>query len=207
MKPAEAREPKAATPQQIFRKSQAGEPVVDGETARRPTHVISVVIENTLGALNRVANLFSARGFNLESVTVGPTDDSKLSRMTLVTSGNDRIIGQVVRQLGKLIDTREVVDLTDLPYVERELCLIKVRYLPDTRAELMDIIEIFRGKVVNITPRTITVELTGPAQKVNAFVGLMRPLGIDEIARSGCIAMHRELPYERTGDGFDEAGA
>lgn len=189
---------KPVTAQQLVRKSTAGEPIMDGANAREHTHVITVVVENSLGAFNRVSNLFSARGFNLHSVAVGATHEPSLSRMTVVTSGNDRIIGQVVNQLKKLIDTRAVVDLTDLPYVERELCLIKVRYSRETRAELMDLVEIFRGKVVNITPRTVTIELTGPTQKVNAFVGLMAPMGIDEVARSGCIAMHRELAYERS---------
>lgn len=195
--PDEARRPRPATAQQIFRKTTSGEPLNGDGVERRKTRIISVVVENSLGALNRVANLFSARGFSLDSVAVGPTNDPALSRMTIVTSGNDRIIGQVVRQLGKLIDTREVVDLTDLPYVERELCLIKVRYSSATRPELMDIIEIFHGKVVNITPGQVTVELAGPTQKINAFVGLMGPMGIDEVARSGCIAMHRELAYEQ----------
>lgn len=187
--------PRQATAQQLFRKSTAGEPLHDGDEALQHTHVITVVVENSLGAFNRVSNLFSARGFNLHSVAVGVTEDPALSRMTIVTSGNDRIIGQVVNQLKKLIDTREVVDLTDLPYVERELCLVNVRYTKDTRAELMDVIEIFRGKVVNITPDSMTVELTGPTKKVNAFVALMAPMGIVEVARSGCIAMHRELVY------------
>ena len=189
------------TAQQVYRKTTAGEPMDAGEEKHEHTHVISVVVENSLGAFNRVSNLFSARGFNLHSVAVGATHDPKLSRMTIVTSGNDRIIGQVVNQLGKLIDTREVVDLTDLPYVERELCLIRVRYTRETRAELMDVIDIFRGKVVNITPTHITIELTGPTKKINAFVGLMSPMGIDEVARSGCIAMHRELAYESVTDG------
>ena len=193
-----AQRERPTTAQQLYRKSTAGEPLHDGEARREHTHVITVVVENSLGAFNRVTSLFSARGFNLHSVAVGATHDPDLSRMTIVTSGNDRIIGQVVNQLDKLIDTRLVVDLTELPYVERELCLVKVTYTRETRAELMDIIEIFRGKVVNITPDNITVELTGPTKKVNAFVGLMAPMGIDEVARSGCIAMHRELAYEHT---------
>jgi acetolactate synthase-1/3 small subunit len=140
--------------------------------------------------------MFSARGFNLESVAVGETDDANTSRMTLVTTGNDRIIGQVIRQLNNLVDTLVVDDLTQSEYVERELCLLKVSYSTDTRAELMDIVDIFRGKVVNITPETMTFELTGPTTKINAFVGMMRPHGIVEVARSGRVAMRRNMAFE-----------
>jgi acetolactate synthase-1/3 small subunit len=184
------------TPQQIFRKQAAGEPIQPGEEEQVHRHVITVLLENSIGALNRVANMFSARGFNLESVAVGETDDANTSRMTLVTTGNDRIIGQVIRQLNNLVDTLVVDDLTQSEYVERELCLLKVSYSTDTRAELMDIVDIFRGKVVNITPETMTFELTGPTTKINAFVGMMRPHGIVEVARSGRVAMRRNMAFE-----------
>ena len=184
------------TPQQIFRKRAAGEPIHDGELEVDHRHVITVKIENSIGALNRVANMFSARGFNLESVAVGETDDPSVSRMTLVTTGNDRIIAQVIRQLENLVDTLVVDDLTEVPYVERELCLIRVSYSNDTRAELMDILNIFRGKVINITPDTMTFEITGPTTKVNAFIGMLQPHGICEVARSGRVAMRRTMAFE-----------
>jgi acetolactate synthase-1/3 small subunit len=186
---------KTLTPQQIFRKKAAGESLQSGDPESVHRHVIIVLLENSIGALNRVANMFSARGFNLESVSVGPTDDTGISRMTIVTTGNDRIIGQVLRQLNSLVDALLVDDVTQEEYVERELCMIKVGYTRETRAEMMDTIEIFRGNVVNITPDTMTFELTGPTTKINAFVGMMEPHGIKEIARSGRVAMRRALVF------------
>lgn len=183
------------TPQQILRKKAFGEPLATDDPEQVHRHVISVLLENSTGALNRVASLFSARGFNLESVAVGETEDPSLARMTIATTGNDRIIGQVIRQLDNLVDTVAVEDLTGEEYVERELCLLKVRYAPETRAEIMDTLGIFRGKVIDITPRTLTFELTGPTKKINAFVALMKPHGIEEVARSGRVAMRRDLVY------------
>lgn len=183
------------TEQQILRKKESGEPIFENEDEDAHRHTIALTVENSIGALNRIVNMFSQRGFNLESVTVGETDDSSIARMTLVTTGNDRIIAQVLRQLNNLVDTLEVEDLTQAEHVERELCLLKVRYTSGNRAELMDTIDIFRGKVVDITPATMTFELTGPTKKINAFIGLMRPHGIVEIARSGRVAMHRALFY------------
>jgi acetolactate synthase-1/3 small subunit len=143
-----------------------------------------------------VVNLFSARSFNLESVTVGETEDPDVSRLTLVTSGTRRQIKQVLRLLDKLLDTLSVDELDPDVTIERELCLLKVGYTAENRAELMDIAEIFRAKVVNVTPTSMTFEVTGPTSKVNAFIGMMKPQGIDEVARSGRVAMHRELAYE-----------
>jgi acetolactate synthase-1/3 small subunit len=183
------------TEQQLLRKKKFGEPIFDDEEKEDHRHVIALLVENSIGALNRIVNMFSQRGFNLESVAVGETDDSSIARMTLVTTGNDRIIAQVLRQLNNLVDTLEVEDLTDEEHVERELCMLKVRYTSANRAEIMDTIEIFRGKVVDITPATMTFEITGPAKKINAFIGLMRPHGIVEIARSGRVAMRRALFY------------
>lgn len=183
------------TPQQIIRKKAAGEPLSPDEPKRVNRHIIAVLVENSIGALNRVINLFSARGFNLESVAVGETDDPTVSRMTIVTTGDDRIIGQVNRQLNRLIDVLEVDDLTSEEYVERELCLLKVAYTGESRSELMDTLEIFRGKVVDVTTETMTFELTGPTKKINAFIGMMHPHGIQEIARSGRVAMRRALQF------------
>ena len=185
------------TKQQILRKRKFGEPVVpEEETEQAHRHIISVKLTNTIGALNRVTNLFSARGFNLESVAVGETDDPEVARLTLATTGNDRIVAQITRQLNGLVDTLEVTDLTDAEHVERELCLLKVRYTDASRSEIMDLKEIFRCRVVNVTPETMILEVTGPTKKINAFVGMMKPHGIQEVARSGRVAMHRALHYE-----------
>lgn len=188
-------EERELTEQQLLRKKKFGEPIFEDEEREDHRHVIALLVENSIGALNRIVNMFSQRGFNLESVTVGETDDSSIARMTLVTTGNDRIIAQVLRQLNNLVDTLEVEDLTQEEHVERELCLLKVRYTSANRAEIMDTIDIFRGKTVDITPATMTFEITGPTKKINAFIGLMRPHGIVEIARSGRVAMRRALFY------------
>ncbi|PSQ75960.1 MAG: acetolactate synthase small subunit [Bacteroidetes bacterium QH_8_67_23] len=173
-----------------------GQPVhEEGGEADANRHLIAVRVKNTIGALNRVANMFSARGFNLESVAVGETDEEGVARMTLATTGNDRIIAQVIRQLDGLVDTLDVEDLTNHEYVERELCLLKVRYTSENRAEIMDTLDIFRGKVVDVKPGTMTFELTGPTKKINAFLGMMRSHEIVEIARSGRVAMKRALFY------------
>jgi len=185
------------TKQQILRKRKFGESVVpEEETEQAHRHIISVKLTNTIGALNRVTNLFSARGFNLESVAVGETDDPEVARLTLATTGNDRIVAQITRQLNGLVDTLEVTDLTDAEHVERELCLLKVRYTDASRAEIMDLKDIFRCRVVNVTPETMILEVTGPTKKINAFVGMMKPHGIQEVARNGRVAMHRALHYE-----------
>ncbi|MFQ5570326.1 MAG: acetolactate synthase small subunit [Rhodothermales bacterium] len=181
------------TSQQIIRKKAAGEPVEPGDTGRIHRHTITVLVENTIGAFIRVVNMFSARGFNLESVTVGETDDTGISRMNIVTTGNDRVIAQILRQLNRLIDTLHIDDLTSVDYVERELCLLKVRYSTDSRAEIMDVGTIFRSKVVDISPDIITFEITGPGQKIDAFINMMRPHGIAEVARSGRVAMRRTV--------------
>ncbi|GIV59951.1 acetolactate synthase small subunit [Rhodocaloribacter litoris] len=183
------------TQQQVLRKKANGETVLPDapETPRR--HVIAVLLENHVGALNRVVNLFSARNFNLESVTVGVTEDPAVSRLTIVTSGTRRQIKQVLRLLDRLLDTLSVEDLDPDALVERELCLLRIGYTKANRAELMDIADIFRARVVDVTPETMTFEVTGPAAKVNAFVGMMRPHGIVEMARSGRVAMRRALAY------------
>lgn len=187
------------TRQQIRRKQKFGEPILpeeDDETEQEHRHIIAVRLENSIGALNRVTNLFSARGFNLESVAVGETEDPSIARLTLVTTGNDRIVAQITRQLDGLVNTLDVTDLTDSEHVERELCLLKVQYTSETRSEVLDIKDIFRGRVVNVTPETMIIEVTGPTKKINAFVGMMQEHGIEEVARSGQVAMHRALEYE-----------
>lgn len=184
------------TPQQIIRRKAFGQSV-NGEAEEERRHVICVRLENSIGALNRLINLFSARGFNLESVVVGETETPSISRMTLVTTGDNRIIKQVNRQLERLIDVLEVDDVTDADHVQRELCLLRAHYEPETRAEILDTLQIFRGKVVDITRDAMTFELTGPSAKIDAFVELMRPHGIIEVARSGRIALRRAAASER----------
>ena len=184
------------TSQQLFRKQAAGEGLTPDAPDSVHRHVIVVTLENTIGALNRVANLFSARGFNMESVSVGSTGDPSVSRMTIVTTGNDRIIAQVLQQLGNLVDTLHVDDVTDEAHVERELCLVKVAASPAQRPVLMGVSDIFRGNVVNITPDSMTFEVTGPTTKVNAFIGMMQEYDVREVARSGRVAMRRHLAYE-----------
>jgi acetolactate synthase I/III small subunit len=184
------------TPQQIFRKQVAGESLHPGVSDSVHRHVLTVLVENTLDALNRVANLFSQRGFNLESVSVGEAKDPSLRRMTIVTTGNDRIITQVIRQLNSLVDTIEVEDVTLHDHVERELCLVQVRCSALERPLLISVVDIFRATVVNITPDSLTFEVTGPPAKVNAFIGIMRDYDVLEVARSGLVAMRRELAFE-----------
>ncbi len=159
-------------------------------------HTISVLLENKFGALNRVAGMFSAKGYNLESITVGPTEDATVSRMTLVTKGDDAIIEQIIKQLNKLIDTLKVVDLTYESYMERELALIKVGTTPENRSEIMQIAEIFQGKIIDISHKTMTVEATGSGQKVDAIIKMLKPFHIKEIARTGRVALKREFVGE-----------
>ncbi|MCK9407955.1 MAG: acetolactate synthase small subunit [Bacteriovoracaceae bacterium] len=159
-------------------------------------HTISVLLENKFGALNRVAGMFSAKGYNLESITVGPTEDSSVSRMTIVTRGDDAIIEQIIKQLNKLIDTLKVVDLTYDSFMERELALIKIGTTPDNRSEIMQIVEIFQGKIIDISHKTVTVEATGSGQKVDAIIKMLKPFHIKEIARTGRVALKREFVGE-----------
>jgi acetolactate synthase-1/3 small subunit len=159
-------------------------------------HTIAVLVENKFGAFNRIAGLFAGRGFNIDSLSVGPTDDPTVSRMTIVTHGDDQIIEQIIKQLNKLIDTIKVIDLTFDSYVERELVLVKVTTTPETRPEIMQIAEIFRAKIIDISPKTLTVEATGSEQKVTAIINMLKPFGIKEIARTGQVALKREFQGE-----------
>ena len=154
-------------------------------------HTISVLVENEFGVLSRVSGLFSGRGFNIESLSVAPTLDDNVSRMTIVTSGDDRILEQITKQLNKLISTIKVVDFTDEDYVERELALIKVTAEAESRAEALRIVDIFRAKVVDVTPKSYTIEITGAPAKINALIELLRPMGIKEIVRSGPVVIGR----------------
>ncbi len=154
-------------------------------------HTISVLVENKFGVLSRVAGLFSGRGFNIDSLTVAATHDSAVSRMTIVTLGDDKIIEQVNKQLNKLVDIIKVQDVTSEDYVDRELILVKVNAEEKNRAEILRMAAIFRGKVVDVSPKTYTVEVTGTENKINGFLEMIRPLGLVEVARTGKTAISR----------------
>ncbi|MBI4665010.1 MAG: acetolactate synthase small subunit [Nitrospinae bacterium] len=155
-------------------------------------HTISVLVENKFGVLARVAGLFSGRGFNIETLSVAPSLDPSTSRMTIVTRGDDAIIEQITKQLNKLIDVIKVNDfMDDEEYVVREILMVKVNAEPDNRAEILRMTEIFRGKVLDVSPKTYTIEITGSESKLNAFLEMIKPLGLLEIARSGKVAMAR----------------
>jgi acetolactate synthase-1/3 small subunit len=155
-------------------------------------HIISLLVENKFGVLARVAGLFSARGYNVESLSVGPTVDPSMSLITIGTRGDDQVLEQITKQLNKLIDVIKVVDLTEKEYVERETALIKIHTRTEDRAEVFRIIEIFRARIVDSTPTTYTIEITGDAKKVEAVINQLRPLGIKELVRSGRIAIARD---------------
>ncbi|MFZ1830877.1 MAG: acetolactate synthase small subunit [Candidatus Competibacteraceae bacterium] len=152
-------------------------------------HVISILMENEFGALSRVANLFSARGYNIESLTVAPTDDSTLSRLTLVTSGNEQVIEQIIKQLNKLIDVVKLIDLSETESIERELMLIKTKALGEQRAEMMRLSEIFGGHILDVTESTYTIELTGPSGKLDSFLRAIEKEAILEVVRSGAMGI------------------
>lgn len=156
-------------------------------------HTLSILLENSPGALSRVAGLFSGRGFNIESLCVASTLDTTLSHMTLVTVGDDAIIDQIIKQLNRLVDVYKVTDVSQEEFVEREMALTKVTAAEsETRSEILRICEIFRCKIVDVTPKTYTLEVTGPESKLKAVIDLLLPIGIKELVRTGTIAMQRE---------------
>ena len=154
-------------------------------------HIISILLENESGALSRVAGLFSARGYNIESLTVAPTEDATLSRLTLVTSGSVDVIEQITKQLNKLVDVVKLVDLTEGPHIERELLIIKVNANGAMRDEVKRLVDIFRGRIIDVTETTYTIELTGTSDKLDAFVQAVRAAGIVEVVRSGVSGIAR----------------
>ncbi|HBX42977.1 MAG TPA: acetolactate synthase small subunit [Deltaproteobacteria bacterium] len=156
-------------------------------------HTISVLVENEFGVLSRVSGLFSGRGFNIESLTVAETLDPTVSRMTIVTSGNDQIVEQILKQLNKLVAVIKVVNLTGAETVDRELVLIKVNAEPETKAEVLRLVDIFRAKIVDVAPRCYTIEMTGDEEKINALVQLLKPIGIREVVRTGRVAIARGM--------------
>jgi len=152
---------------------------------------ISVLVENHFGVLARVSGLFSARGYNIDSLCVGETEDPSVSRMTVVVRGDDDVMHQIMKQLNKLVDTIDVEDLTEQNFIERELVLIKVNVAGDRRREVIEIASIFRAKVVDVSPSSMVVEVTGSEGKVEACIDMLRPLGIQELVRTGEIAIAR----------------
>ncbi len=154
-------------------------------------HTISVLVENEFGVLSRVAGLFSGRGFNIESLCVAETEDPGVSRMTVVTTGNDQIVEQILKQLNKLVPVLKVIDFTGMDTVNRELVLVKVNADNDSKPEVLRLIDIFRAKIVDVAPRCYTIEMTGGEGKVSAFLQMLRPLGIKDIVRTGMIAISR----------------
>ena len=153
--------------------------------------IISLLLENESGALSRVAGLFSARGYNIESLTVAPTEDPSLSRLTLVTSGSERVLEQITKQLNKLVDVVKLMDLTEGAHIERELLLIKVRAEGEDREEVKRLVDIFRGRIIDVTNSTYTLELTGTGSKIDAFIDAMAESDIIEVVRSGVSGIAR----------------
>ena len=155
-------------------------------------HTISVLVENKFGVLTRVAGLFSGRGYNIDTLNVGPTHDSELSRMTIVTHGDEATIEQIIKQLNKLPDVIKVEDFLAGEAVDRELVLVKVGVDSKSRAEVMQITDIFRAKIVDVQPKTLTIEITSNESKVEKFIGLMTSFGVLEITRTGKVALPRK---------------
>jgi acetolactate synthase-1/3 small subunit len=154
-------------------------------------HTISVLVENQFGVLAKVAGMFSARGYNIESLSVAETLDPTISRMTIVTRGDDPIIEQITKHLNKLVPVIKVSDLTGTAHIDREMALIKVEAKEKNRAEILRIAEIFRGKILDVSPTSFVIEVTGDDEKIAAFLALLKPLGIKEVGRSGKVAMGR----------------
>jgi acetolactate synthase-1/3 small subunit len=154
--------------------------------------IISVVVENQPGVLARIAGLFSSRNFNIESLAVGETEDPTTSRMTIVAKGDEIVLEQIEKQLNKLIDVIKVVDMTDEEYVERELALIKINTGGKDKTDLLQYVNIFKGKVMDTSPETIMVEITGNDERINAFLDVMKSFGIREMVRTGPVALIRE---------------
>ncbi len=154
-------------------------------------HIISAIVENKPGVLAHISGLFASRGFNIDSLAVGETDDPARSHMTVVARGDDAVLEQVRKQLGKVIDVIKVTDFTGTDIVERDLMLLKVGVRPEKRSEVFEIANVFRAKVVDIGPKHLTIELSGPEQKLEAFIDLLKPYGIRELVRTGRIAIAR----------------
>lgn len=155
-------------------------------------HTISVLVENKFGVLTRVAGLFSGRGYNIDTLNVGPTEDPATSRMTIVTRGDDATLEQIVKQLEKLVDVLKVQDFDEGEYIDRELVLVKVSVDSKSRAEVMQITDIFRAKIVDVQPKSLTIEITGNESKVEKFLHLMKTFGVLALTRTGKVALPRK---------------
>ena len=160
-------------------------------------YTIAVLVENKSGVLAHISGLFSGRGFNIKELSVGETENSEYSRMTIVVRGDDKIVEQIKKQLNKFIDVVKVIDLTNIPSVHREIILIKVKAPQNRRQEIFQIAEVFKGKVVDISLDSLTLEVTGITEKIEAFVSILKPYGIQEIARTGRVSISRGI--SRTG--------
>ena len=167
-------------------------------------HVISALVQNEPGVLAHVAGMFAARGFNIDSLVVGRTEDPGQSRMTIVVIGDTRVLEQVRKQLGKIVTVVKVRDFADVDYIERDLMLIRVHTTPEQRGEIIQLVGLFRGHVVDVARTSVVVELSGPEEKLEAFIDLVRPYGIRELARTGIIAMQRGEQKKATSGGEDE---
>jgi acetolactate synthase-1/3 small subunit len=155
-------------------------------------HTIAVLVENHFGVLARISGLFSGRGFNIDSLSVGETEDSSISRITLVVEGDDVVLEQIMKQLNKLIDVIKVFDLTKDEFIDRELALIKVDADSGARSEIMQIVDVFRGKILDVAPASLTIEVTGTEEKVEGMINMLHDFHIREVVRSGKIAISRE---------------
>ena len=155
-------------------------------------HILSLLVDNEPGVLSRISGLFSSRGFNIESLSVRETMNPRVSRVTLVTTGSIFVVEQIKKQLNKLINVIKVSDLTDTDFVQREMALIKIRAKPEHRAEILRMVALFRCRVVDVNSKYYTIEATGDEEKISAFLNLVKPMGIKEIARTGAIALARE---------------
>lgn len=154
-------------------------------------HIINILVDNHFGVLARISGLFSARGYNIESLCVGTTEDPSTSRMTIVVHGDDKIVDQIVHQLNKLVEVIQVSNLTKDDHVERELVLAKLNTDPKRRTQLLEVVNIFRAKIVDVSPEALIIEATGSIEKIRAFIDMIRPYGIEELARTGRIALAR----------------
>jgi acetolactate synthase-1/3 small subunit len=154
-------------------------------------HTLIALMEDKPGVLSRVSSLFRRRNYNIESLAVGHSETPNISRMTIVVNGDNRVVEQVVKQLNKLINVTEVLNVSDQPTVIRELALVKVKAGPGSRSEIIELVQVFRGRVVDVGPASMTVEITGPEDRVNSLIRLLQPYGIEELTRTGRVAMVR----------------
>ena len=154
-------------------------------------HTISVLVENKFGVLARISGLFSSRGFNIDSLAVGETEDPTVSRMTIVVDGDEKILEQVTKQLNKLIDVIKVLDLTGEDFIDRELILLKIHVTPSTRSEILQIVDIFQARIIDVKPVAVTIEVTGNEHKIKSILDLLKGFGIKEMVRTGRIAISR----------------